>query len=138
MPTTALPKHAAGAARSVFTAAAAMCCTVAVAQSSALTVVDGYRVDAQTLKGYTVWRSQNCAGCHGAEQQGLVGPALIDSLKTMSKDDFVRTIREGRVDKKMPAFGQLPHVMDNIEPLYVYLKGRADGAITRAKVEALK
>jgi len=28
--------------------------------------------------------------------------------------------------------------MDNMDNLYAYLKGRADGAITRAKVEELK
>ena len=28
-------------------------------------------------------------------------------------------------------------VMDNIDHLYAYLKGRSDGAITRAKVEPL-
>jgi len=29
-------------------------------------------------------------------------------------------------------------VMDNLDNLYAYLKGRSDGAITRAKVEELK
>jgi len=28
--------------------------------------------------------------------------------------------------------------MDNLDALYAYLKGRSDGAITRAKVEELK
>jgi len=28
-------------------------------------------------------------------------------------------------------------VMDNIDHLYAYLKGRSDGAITRAKVEEI-
>ena len=38
----------------------------------------------------------------------------------------------------MQSFGTSPQVMDNIDALYAYLKGRSDGAITRAKVEEIK
>jgi hypothetical protein len=38
----------------------------------------------------------------------------------------------------MVAFKTSKIVMDNIDNLYAYLKGRSDGAITRAKVEELK
>ena len=38
----------------------------------------------------------------------------------------------------MQSFGNSQIVMDNIDQLYAYLKGRSDGAITRAKVEELK
>ena len=115
--------------------AALACCTTAVAQPPI--VVDGYRVDALTFAGYRVWRSQNCGGCHGAEQQGLSGPALVDSLQRLSKDEFVRTVTEGRPARRMPAFGDVPQVMEQIDGLYVYLKGRADGVITRAQVEPI-
>ncbi len=101
------------------------------------TVVDGYRVDAQTYAGYRVWRSQNCGGCHGAEQQGLTGPALTDSLKRLTREEFERTVREGRPARRMPSFGHVPQVMEQIDGLYVYLKGRADGVITQAQVEPL-
>jgi hypothetical protein len=37
----------------------------------------------------------------------------------------------------MQSFGNSPVVMDNINQLYAYLKGRSDGAITRAKVESM-
>ena len=37
----------------------------------------------------------------------------------------------------MQSFGNSPQVMDNIDKLYAYLKGRSDGAITRAKVEPI-
>jgi hypothetical protein len=36
----------------------------------------------------------------------------------------------------MPSFGQNPTVKENIDALYAYLKGRSDGAITKARVEA--
>ena len=101
------------------------------------TVVDGYKVDENTMKGFRTWRSAACDRCHGANQEGMVGPSLIASLKTLSKDDFVKTVRDGRLDKGMQSFGTSQAVMDNIDNLYAYLKGRSDGAITRAKVEPM-
>ena len=101
------------------------------------TVVDGYKVDPGTMKGFRTWRQAACDRCHGANQEGLVGPSLLSSLKTLSKEDFVKTVRDGRLDKGMQSFGNSPAVMDNIDHLYAYLKGRSDGAITRAKVEPI-
>lgn len=102
------------------------------------TVVDGYKVDANTMKGFRTWRTAACDRCHGANQEGLVGPSLINSLKTLSKDDFKVTVTEGRLEKGMVSFNSSKAVMDNLDNLYAYLKGRSDGAITRAKVEELK
>ncbi|WP_422823613.1 c-type cytochrome [Variovorax rhizosphaerae] len=101
------------------------------------TVVDGYKVDGETMKGFRAWRAAACDRCHGANQEGMVGPSLVASLKTLSKDEFVKTVTNGRLDKGMQSFGNSPVVMDNINQLYAYLKGRSDGAITRAKVEEL-
>jgi mono/diheme cytochrome c family protein len=100
-------------------------------------VVDGYKVDAETLKGFRAWRAAACDRCHGANQEGLVGPPLVVSMKTLSKPDFIKTVRDGRLEKGMQSFGNSPQVMDNIDQLYAYLKGRADGAITRSKVELM-
>ena len=118
---------------------AAVLCLVgtAQAQEKLYKVVDGYKVDSETLKGFRAWRSAACDRCHGANQEGLVGPSLVNSLKTLSKDDFVKTVKEGRLEKGMQSFGNSPVVMDNINQLYAYLKGRSDGAITRAKVEEM-
>lgn len=108
------------------------------AQDKLYTVVDGYKVDAKTMKGFRTWRQAACDRCHGANQEGLVGPSLVTSLKTLSKEEFVKTVRDGRLDKGMQSFGNSPAVMENMDNLYAYLKGRSDGAITRAKVEELK
>ena len=62
----------------------------------------------------------------------------MERLKTLSKGDFIITVTNGRLDKGMQSFGNSPVVMDNINQLYAYLKGRSDGAITRAKVEEIK
>ena len=102
------------------------------------TVVDGYKVDANTMKGFRTWRAAACDRCHGANQEGLVGPSLVDSLKTLTKDEFVTTVVKGRLEKGMQSFGNSPQVMENMDQLYAYLKGRSDGAITRAKVEEIK
>nr|WP_234413862.1 cytochrome c [Ideonella sp. A 288] len=107
------------------------------AQDKPYKVVDGYKVDAETMKGFRSWRAAACDRCHGANQEGMVGPSLIESLKTLSKEDFIKTVTVGRLDKGMQSFGNSPVVMDNINQLYAYLKGRSDGAITRAKVEPI-
>jgi len=102
------------------------------------TVVDGYKVDPNTMNGFRAWRSGACDRCHGANQEGLVGPSLRESLKTLSKEDFIKTVRDGRLEKGMVSFSTSAMVMDNIDNLYAYLKGRSNGDITRAKVEELK
>jgi len=68
----------------------------------------------------------------------LVGPSLLTSMKTLSKEEFIVTVRDGRLQKGMQSFGTSPMVMENMNQLYAYLKGRSDGAITRAKVEPLQ
>jgi mono/diheme cytochrome c family protein len=102
------------------------------------TVVDGYKVDAKTMTGFRTWRAAACDRCHGANQEGMVGPSLVNSLKTLTKEEFIVTVRDGRLQKGMQSFGTSQQVMDNIDALYAYLKGRSDGAITRAKVEEIK
>jgi mono/diheme cytochrome c family protein len=92
-------------------------------------VQDGTKVDAKTLMGWKTWRALACERCHGAQQEGLVGPSLIDSLKVLSKEDFHTTIMKGRPEKGMPNFETSQMVTQNWEGLYAYLKGRSDGKI---------
>lgn len=107
-------------------------------QTDLYTVVDGTKVDENTLKGFRAWRAAACDRCHGANQEGMVGPSLIASLKVLTKAEFEKTITDGRLDKGMPAFNTSKTVMENLDNLYAYLKGRSDGAITQAKVQALQ
>jgi len=93
------------------------------------TVKNGNQVDPKTLMGWRTWRAMACERCHGASQEGLVGPALVNSLKVLTKDQFHTTITNGRVEKGMPNFGGVKMVTDNWENLYAYLKGRSDGNI---------
>ena len=100
-------------------------------------VIDGNKVDPNTLKGWKTWRAQACERCHGASQEGLVGPSLVNSLKTLSKEEFVATIKNGRVEKGMPNFAGVPNVVENLDFLYAYLKGRSDGSIAAGRLEAI-
>ncbi|MDP3841994.1 MAG: cytochrome c [Oxalobacteraceae bacterium] len=100
-------------------------------------VVDGKKVDGNTLNGWRTWRGMACERCHGAQQEGLVGPSLVDSLKVLSKDDFKKTVLHGRMEKGMPNFDGSKQVVDNIDYLYAYLKGRSDGAIKPGRLEEI-
>ena len=107
-------------------------------QTELYTVVDGYKVDPGTMQGFRTWRAAACDRCHGANQQGLVGPSLLESMKVLSRSDFEKIILDGRLEKGMPGWKESKQVVDNLDQLYAYLKGRSDGAITRSKVEPLK
>lgn len=102
------------------------------------TVKDGIKVDAKTLNGWKTWRALACDRCHGAEQEGLVGPPLLVSLHRISKEDFHKTVLDGRPEKGMPPFSASKMVTDNWEGLYAYLKGRADGQIKPGRLEPLQ
>jgi mono/diheme cytochrome c family protein len=109
-------------------ATAAMALTAA-AVAAPYTVVGGTQVDTKTLNGWRTWRAMACERCHGAAQEGLVGPSLVNSLKVLTRDEFKNTVLHGRVPKGMPNFDGSKQVTENIDNLYAYLKGRSDGAI---------
>jgi mono/diheme cytochrome c family protein len=100
-------------------------------------VAEGNKVDKATLEGWRTWRALACERCHGAQQQGLVGPSLLEALQRLSLNEFKSTVLKGRPDKGMPNFDGSKMVMENIDGLYAYLKGRADGAIKPGRLEAL-
>jgi cytochrome c553 len=100
-------------------------------------VEEGNKVDAKTLAGWKTWRALACERCHGAEQEGLVGPALVDSMKKLTKDEFRTTIMDGRLEKGMPPFSSSKMVSENWEGLYAYLKGRSDGRILPGRLSLL-
>ncbi|GAC1631067.1 MAG: hypothetical protein NVS9B10_24110 [Nevskia sp.] len=110
---------------------------VARADTAAPAVVESSKVDHDTYTGFITWKTAGCGRCHGANQEGIVGPSLIESLKTLSKADFIKTVMEGRVPKGMPSFTGNASVAANIDKLYVYLKARSEGRITTAAVEEL-
>jgi methanol metabolism-related c-type cytochrome len=106
------------------------------------TVTDG-KVDFGTYNGYRRYEAY-CLRCHGPDGAGSsYAPALVDSLKTLSYEDFLEVVVYGRKNVStsqqsvMPAFGEAVDVMENIDDIYSYLKARADGAIGRGRPERL-
>ncbi len=89
------------------------------------------------MEGFRTWRAAACDRCHGANQEGMVGPSLIASLKALSRADFDKVMKEGRLEKGMPGWVTNDQVMKNLDNLYAYLKGRSDGAITAARVSPI-
>jgi len=106
---------------------------VTLAADAPYTVNAEGKVDKVTRQGFETWRSAACERCHGPNQEGMVGPSLIESLKTLTKDQFKTTVLTGRPEKGMPNHPQLEPKMD---ALYAYLKCRSDGACKTAKVTA--
>jgi Cytochrome C oxidase, cbb3-type, subunit III len=102
------------------------------------TVKDGDKVDPQTLMGWKTWRALACERCHGAEQEGLVGPPLVESMKKLTKEEFHTTMVNGRPEKGMPPFSASTMVMQNWEGLYAYLKGRSDGQIKPGRLSPIE
>lgn len=100
-------------------------------------VAEGNKVDAQTLSGWKTWRAMACERCHGAAQEGMVGPSLVNSLRLLSKDEFKAVVLKGRIEKGMPNFDGSKMVSDNIDNLYAYLKGRSDGAIEPGRLQEI-
>ena len=96
-------------------------------------------VDWATFSGFRRFNSE-CFVCHGPDGVGSTfAPALVESLKTMSYDQFLDIVVNGKtevntaVQKKMPTFGTNPNVMCYIDDIYAYLKARSDGAVGRGR-----
>jgi mono/diheme cytochrome c family protein len=101
-------------------------------------VEDGNKVDARTLDGWRTWRALACERCHGPNQEGMVGPSLLESLKRLNKEEFKASILKGRPEKGMPNFDGSAMVVKNIDGLYGFLKGRSDGAIKPGRLQELE
>ena len=101
-------------------------------------VADGTRVDKATLEGWRTWRALACERCHGAAQEGAVGPPLVESMKRLTKEEFHNTLMNGKLDKGMPPFNGSAMVNQNWEGLYAYLKGRSDGQIQPGRLQPLE
>lgn len=101
-------------------------------------VAEGNKVDANTMAGWRLWRQMACERCHGPNQEGAVGPSLIEALKKLNKEEFQTVVMKGRIDKGMPNFDGSEAMVKGWEGLYAYLKGRSDGAIKPGRVSPME
>ena len=96
-------------------------------------------VDWYTYSGFRRYHSE-CHVCHGPDGEGSsYAPALKESLKTMSYQQFLEVTASGKKDVNasqnlvMPAFGDNKSVMCYVDDLYAYLKARSDEAVPRGR-----
>jgi methanol metabolism-related c-type cytochrome len=92
-------------------------------------------IDYASFSGWKRYHG-NCSVCHGPDGLGgTFAPALTNSLKTLTHDQFLETVVNGKQEGQlaMPAFGADPNVMCYIEDIYSYLKARSDGKIGRGR-----
>ncbi len=97
------------------------------------------KVDFYSYVGFVRY-SANCLRCHGPDGLGSsYGPALVNSLKTLSYVDVLQTVAGGKKDVSasqdlvMPALGDNKNVMCYLDAIYVYLRARSNGAIGRGR-----
>lgn len=95
--------------------------------------------DWYTFSGFRRYHAE-CHVCHGPDGLGSsFAPGLVESLQTLTYDDFLEVVVNGRErigaseQSKMPAFGENLNVMCFVDDLYAYLKARSDGALGRGR-----
>src|ERR1700722_11734537 len=96
-------------------------------------------VDQGTYNGYRRY-GESCLRCHGPDGAGSsYAPDLTQSLQTMTKEQFEETVINGRKNVNqansnvMPSFGTTEDVVEYLDDIYGYLKGRSDGKIPRGR-----
>ncbi len=96
-------------------------------------------VDWITFSGFKRYHSE-CHVCHGPNGGGSsYAPALVDSVKRLSYDDFKAIIIQGKRDVNtasnlvMPSFGTNVNVVCFIDDIWAYLKAVSDGAIPQGR-----
>jgi len=106
------------------------------------TVKDG-KVDQHAYNG---WRryTESCLRCHGPDGAGSsYAPSLVDSLKSMSEDQFKEVVINGRqnvttsAENVMPSFGTVEDVVLYLDDIYAYLKARSDGVVGRGRPDRI-
>ncbi|MFZ2170632.1 MAG: c-type cytochrome [Methylococcaceae bacterium] len=99
--------------------------------------VEGSKVDKATFNGWNIYRKEACGSCHQSTGEGNVSnPNLLRSLKNQTKEHFRRVVIEGHGN--MVSFSGNKTVVDGIDDLYAYLKGRSDGAIPAGDLTEMK
>ncbi|MGB8337535.1 MAG: hypothetical protein WCD07_12290 [Burkholderiales bacterium] len=81
----------------------------------------------------SAWRTLrvvNCARRHGKDYDGLVAPSIFNYAKETNREMFVRKVLDGDPPRGMPGYRDNQLIAENIDGIYRYFMGRADGSIT--------
>ncbi len=82
-------------------------------------------------KIYTGWKFWHvyCYRCHGVDALGsFLAPNLRESVKVLTDEEFFKTVKEGRIDKGMPAWATLLDD-EKIRDVYLYVRARSEGIL---------
>lgn len=82
-------------------------------------------------KIYTGWKFWHvyCYRCHGVDALGsFLAPNLRESVKVLTDEEFFKTVKEGRVQKGMPAWATLLDD-EKIRDIYLYVRARSEGIL---------
>lgn len=116
----------------------------AYAQHDPVYVVRDGLVDQPTFNGYRRY-GESCHRCHGPDGAGSsYAPALTESLKSMTYDQFVDVVINGRQNvtktsnNVMPAFGTTEDVVLYMDDIYGYLKARSDDKLPRGRPKRIE
>jgi mono/diheme cytochrome c family protein len=90
----------------------------------------------KTYNGWRAVRQLDCARCHGADYRGSVGPSLLESVQSRSRADFTRFVLDGSPERGMPPYKSVARVVDNIDGIYDYFRGLADGSTVAGQLTA--
>lgn len=89
-----------------------------------------------TQSEYNGWKTfaVNCTRCHGEDAIGsALAPSLLKSLQgAVNHEVYTVTVKNGRPDKGMPAWGGLLSDQQ-IEEVWQYLKARSDGRLAAGR-----
>jgi mono/diheme cytochrome c family protein len=85
--------------------------------------------DPDLARAWRLLRTIDCARCHGKDFEGLAAPSIVKYATSQSKEMFVRAILEGDTQRGMPGYRDNPQISGNIDKIYRYFSGRADGSI---------
>jgi hypothetical protein len=88
------------------------------------------QIDKFMVKGFRTFGQ--CQVCHGMDGAGSTfAPSLLERLSVLDKETFMDRVTNGFKGQigVMPAWGENPNVMKNVENLYAYLKARSDSVI---------
>jgi mono/diheme cytochrome c family protein len=101
-------------------------------------VEHGNQVDTRTFAAWQTLRQMDCARCHGADWNGSVGPSILAYVRSQSKENFVRIVLEGNPAQGMPGYQGTRRVAEEIDAIYGYFKGVAEGNISAGRLELPK
>jgi mono/diheme cytochrome c family protein len=82
-------------------------------------------IDTGIASAWRTLRAADCARCHGKDYDGLAAPSIVDYARSRSQEDFARMVLNGNPPRGMPAYRDNPAIVDQINEIYRYFKGRA-------------